>query len=282
MKEWHFFLCILCIEELARFSCEKFCKPFKYEALVTIYQFLVDQVLFTKMKRSVDDILNEMTPLKSTEKYNKAWQQFVDYVELNDRKPNEDDFMQFFDYLKNTKKMASSTIWSKYSMINNKYQILFGGKLQSFPRITILLKSYEAGYVRKTASIFNKSQIFNFLENAPNTGEFIHIKVAVLVCYYGGLRCADLVNINNDDFEFNEVSGMWINYNVSKQKGEVIKNKFNIPLEFCQYLENYDHALADCSASEGRLMKCFRRHQDGSGYYTKQPMGVHLKVEIKS
>jgi len=91
------------------------------------------------------------------------------------------------------------------------------------------------------------------------------------------------VSFNVDDFEFNTQSGMWVNYTVSKQKGEQIKNKFNIPLEMCEYLEKYDNLLADCSANEGRFMKCFRIHKNSSRYYTKQPMGVHMlaKMTIK-
>lgn len=235
------------------------------------------------MKRSAEVIISEINPMKSTKKYNTSWQQFLDYTEIKDRKPTEQDFLQYFDYQRNEKKLAASTLWSSYSMINSKYQLNFGEKLQSFPRLTMQLKSYEAGYVRKTANIFSKEDIFRFIETAPDTNEFIYMKAATIICYYGGLRCADLTSINTDDLEFNEVSGMWVNYSVSKQRGEQIKNKFNIPLEFCGYLERYDHKLADCNASEGRLMKSYRLHKDGSHYYTKQPMGVNIisKITVK-
>ena len=126
-------------------------------------------------------------------------------------------------------------------MLNNKMQLLFGEKLQIHPRLTILLKSYEAGYVRKTAGQFSKEQIMSFLENAPDEDEFIHIKAAVVLSYFGGLRCADLISITCDDMEFNETTGMWVTYVVSKQKGEQIQNKFNVPLEYCKYIERYDH-----------------------------------------
>jgi len=44
-------------------------------------------------------------------------------------------------------------------MINNKYQIIYGEKLQKYPRLIHLLKSFEAGYVRKTAKVFTKDQM---------------------------------------------------------------------------------------------------------------------------
>ena len=63
------------------------------------------------MKRSSEEIIADINPMKSGKKYDTRWQEFVDYAELNDRKPTEEDFLQFFDHLRNTKKLASSTLW---------------------------------------------------------------------------------------------------------------------------------------------------------------------------
>ena len=124
------------------------------------------------MKRSSEEIIADINPMKSGKKYDTRWQEFVDYAELNDRKPTEEDFLQFFYHLRNTKKFASSTLWSIYSMTNNKFQLNFGEKLQKFPRLTMLLKSFEAGYIRRTASVFTKEEILSFLKDAPNTGYY--------------------------------------------------------------------------------------------------------------
>lgn len=159
------------------------------------------------------------------------------------------------------------------------YQLKFGKKLQTYPRITHLLKSYEAGYVRKSASAFTKEQILSFLKSAPDTGEYLHIKAAIVIGFCGGLRCADLIKLDTSDFEFNDTTGMWITYRVSKLRGESITNKFIVPLEYCQYLERYDHRLDECGAAEGRAFKTYRvrknSNTDDNGYYTKQPMGIH-------
>ena len=233
------------------------------------------------MKRSSEDILQSINPIKSVEKYNKTWQQFVEYGEINDEsEPTEEKFLQYFDHLRNVKHLASSTLWSVYSMLNHKYQLLYGLKLQKYPRITMLLKSYEAGYQRKVASSFTKEEIKRYLETSPNTNEHLYMKAACVLCYFGGLRCADLASINTSDVEFNDVTGLWVSYKVSKQKGEQINNKFNIPIEYCDYLDRYDNKLHDCNASEGRLMKSYRIHKDGGGYFMKQPMGIHLLAKI--
>ena len=113
------------------------------------------------MKRLTDEIIGDIHPMKSCKKYDTKWKEFIGFVELNDRKPTEEDFLQFFDHLRNERKLASSTLWSVYSMLNNKFQLNFGEKLQKFPRLTMLLKSYEAGYVRKTASTLWRNKFYH-------------------------------------------------------------------------------------------------------------------------
>ena len=232
------------------------------------------------MKRTVHAIVSDILPLKSAKKYDENWEQFCSYVSLKDKRPGEEDFLQYFDHLRHERKLASSTLWSIYSMINHHYQLHFGQKLQMYPRLTMLLKSFEQGYIRKSAGVFSKEQVIRFLSTAPNEGEHVHMKAGVVLSFCGGLRCADLVGINVDDLEFNETTGFWVSYNVSKQRGEEIKNKFNVPIAYCQYLKDYLDKLTENKLFEGRLMKTYRTTKSGIGYYTKQPMGVHVLAKF--
>lgn len=216
------------------------------------------------MKRSADQIISSINPVKSAKKYDTNWDNFISFSNLPvDERPNEEHFLQYFDHLKNTKKLSSSTLWSIYSMTNHHYQLKFGQKLQMFPRLTMLLKSFEAGYSRKSAAIFTKEEIKQFLSTAPDEGEFVHMKAGIVLAYCGGLRCADLVGLQSSDMDFNETTGMWVSYKVSKQKGQEVVNKFNVPLQYCQYLQRYDHKLAESNAAEGRAMKTFRKTKEG-------------------
>ena len=104
----------------------------------------------------------------------------------------------------------------------------------------------------------------------------MHIKAGIVLAYFGGLRCADLVGLNCEDLDFNESTGMWVSYTISKQRGESIKNKFNVPLQYCSYLETYDHALDRSNVGSGRLMKTFRMKRNDVGYYTRQPIGRNM------
>ena len=92
-------------------------------------------------------------------------------------------------------------------MINRKFQLLYGEKLPAYPRLTMLLKSLKSGYVRKTPNTFTKKEIFRFLESAPNENEFNHVNFGVVLSYYGGLWCVDLVDINCHDIKFKESTG---------------------------------------------------------------------------
>ena len=130
----------------------------------------------------------------------KIFSNFFNFEE--NQKPNEEHLILYFNRLRNEKKFASSSLWAKYSMINYKMQTIHGIKLQSYPRLTILMKSFEQGYIRKTANVFSNQDIEKFIKEAPDNDEFVYMKAAVIIAYCGGLRCADWVKINISDMEF--------------------------------------------------------------------------------
>ena len=78
------------------------------------------------MKRSAVVILQEISSHATGKRYDERWQQFCEFADLRDRKPCEEDSITFFDHLKNVKNYAASTLWSVYSILNNKMQLLFG------------------------------------------------------------------------------------------------------------------------------------------------------------
>ena len=114
------------------------------------------------MKRSASEIIENLTPRASAKRYNNAWDSFIRFSEKED-KPTESDFIEYFDYLQREKKYAPTSLWTFYSMINNKFQGLYGEKLQKFPSLTLLLKSFEAGHQRKTSKFFTKEEIDTYL-----------------------------------------------------------------------------------------------------------------------
>ena len=101
-------------------------------------------------------------------------------------------FIQYFDYLRKKKQFTSSTLWSEYSMLNYILQNIYGKKLQTLPRLTIL---------------FSLSDINKFLKTAPNENSFLHTKAVAVISFCGGLRFVDLVSILCNDPECDGTTG---------------------------------------------------------------------------
>ena len=81
-------------------------------------------------------------------------------------------------------------------MLNAMSQREFGEKLQIYPRVTQLLKSYNTDYVRKVASFFDKKDIESFLTFDENSPYFLVRKAAVVIALSGGLRTAELRDLS--------------------------------------------------------------------------------------
>ena len=103
--------------------------------------------------------------------YVKKWRKFLDFIG-DKQKPDETDFLQYFDNLHNNTKFKASSTWTTYSMLNVMFQQEFGEKLQNYPRVTQLLKSYNADYVRKVASVHEKEHIDAYLSLEDNSPLF--------------------------------------------------------------------------------------------------------------
>ena len=92
------------------------------------------------------------------------------------------------------------------------FQRKFGKRLQNeWPRIKMLLKRYEAGYVRKVASIFTRFHIRQAIQLDYNSPKWILRKAAIVIAYCGGLRGAELRSIKIGDITVDN-EGLWVRY----------------------------------------------------------------------
>ena len=93
---------------------------------------------------------------KSRQAYVKSWQEFKKFNtghDFEDDHPGEEAIIDFFNHLRLEKRMATSSIWTLYSYLNSVMKRKYGWKLQSFPRITMVIKGYEEDTKHK-ATIF--------------------------------------------------------------------------------------------------------------------------------
>ena len=88
-------------------------------------------------------------------KYRKCWNDFTSFFPLKKDEfslgmPCEEDFTSYFKHLREEKKMASSSLWTYYSMLNSVVKGIYGKKLQTeFPRLTSFIKAYDTDIKKK-------------------------------------------------------------------------------------------------------------------------------------
>ena len=81
--------------------------------------------------------------------------------ELEIRHPSEEEISLYLKYLRE-KGMASSTMWTMYSMLNSVTKSKYNFALKQYSRVTSLLKSFDTD-IKKKAKTFSKEEFDNFV-----------------------------------------------------------------------------------------------------------------------
>ena len=116
-------------------------------------------------------------------------------------KPTEQDLLKYFIHLKNEGN-ASSTMFSKYAMLNSVMQAKFSIRLQNcYPKVIQILNRFKSGYKRKIAKAFTCNDIYQFYHNTQNlvTVYWIVRKCFLAVAITGALRCEEARNLKVSD-----------------------------------------------------------------------------------
>jgi hypothetical protein len=87
------------------------------------------------------------------------------------------------------KKIATSSLWTTCSYINCILKRKYGSKLQSLPRVTMFIKSFDGDTERKAAN-FEEKALQSFLIKKDIT--FWEVRQAITVTAY--FRCLPAVN----------------------------------------------------------------------------------------
>ena len=94
----------------------------------------------------------------SRKAYKNAWEQLKEFSsnhKFEEDVPGEVLLLEFFKFLREKKQLATSSIWTNYSYINSILKHKYGFKLQSYPRVTMLIKGFDTD-VKKKAAIFEE------------------------------------------------------------------------------------------------------------------------------
>ena len=78
--------------------------------------------------------------------YTKAFDQLREFVDddLETRPPSEEELLNYFKFLRFDKKLASSSLWTTYSMINGVCKGKYSLNLKSLCRVTSLIKIFSS------------------------------------------------------------------------------------------------------------------------------------------
>ncbi len=234
---------------------------------------------------SLDDILQDMAPAKSSKAYESVWNDFLTFSCKEDPyQLDEADFMKYFHFLKKSGNQKSSTLWTKYSMLNNVYQRKTGKKLQTLsPRLTLQLKAYQRDYSRKVAAVFTLADFHKFLRLDLPSPYWIVRKAFAAIAWSGGLRCDELHRLTIGSLKKSD-DGYVITFSHAKQLLERKENTFLVPFnkadqsiclasKVSTYLQCVDSLALD---NGSRLfVGCM-----GGKAFVKTPMGINMLRNI--
>ena len=116
--------------------------------------------------RSAKEVNQDTFPLKSKEVYKDAYRQFERFLKANGHfiagvVPSEEAFLNYFSYLKNEKHFAPTSIWCTSAKLNACLKREFGVRLQNYPSVSELLKSFESGHKVKKSKVFSPQEVCN-------------------------------------------------------------------------------------------------------------------------
>jgi len=231
---------------------------------------------------SVEEILKNIGPVKSEKAYESLWQDFISFANTYDPKLLEEvHFIRYFHHLKQLD-LKSSTLWTKYSMLNNTFQRMTGEKLQKFPRLTLLLKSYQRGYTRKVAQTFTLQEFQTFIRKDLPSNFWIIRKAFAAIAWCGGLRCEEMHKLTPGCLTWTD-NGCCVTFQHAKQLAEAKENSVLIPFNkndpslcLATKIQTYLDALGELAQDQnGKLFRCCPGQN-----FTRSPMGINFLRSI--
>ena len=179
-----------------------------------------------------DEIAVEGVKEPSRKKYLKVWCEFKERAvksgEFEERMPTEDEFAEYFRYLRLEKKLSSSTLWTTYSILNAVVKGKYGERLQKHPRLTTLLKSFDTD-IKKKAAVFEMEELGVFVASQELTTPYWLVRKGILIlAFFGGLRHFEIMELVIEKFRA-ITDGVIVTHQRAKQRSDKKESNFLIP-----------------------------------------------------
>jgi len=168
----------------------------------------------------------------SRKQYIKIWQDFKTFTvghNFEASQPGEEEFIAFFKHLRLEKKLATSTLWTNYSMLNSVMKRKYGSKIQNYPRVTMLIKGFPED-LKKKAHILDEEHLKKFWSMKLDTAYWEVRKAIAVTAVFGGLRMIECMNLELEKI-CRGPEGYTITHARAKQRSDKINTKFLVPQE---------------------------------------------------
>eukprot|EP01064_Diplonema_japonicum_P030897 TRINITY_DN536_c1_g1_i2.p1 TRINITY_DN536_c1_g1~~TRINITY_DN536_c1_g1_i2.p1 ORF type:complete len:286 (-),score=20.74 TRINITY_DN536_c1_g1_i2:358-1215(-) len=120
-------------------------------------------------------------------------------------KPREQAIVTYFQSRREAGLKASS-LWCLYSKLNATFKAKYNCKLQAWPRLTSLLKSWDRNEERHVAATLSSDEVQDYIEQKKGTAT-----AAIVACMFsGGMRACEVVSMEISDIVKNQVDGSFI------------------------------------------------------------------------
>lgn len=135
----------------------------------------------TLMEINAQKVVQEILPPKSRQIYMKTYDKFLSWrKEKQVNTFTESVLLSYFDEL--SKKLQPSTLWSVYSMLKATLQMKHNVNVQSYTKLTALLKRLSSGHKCKKSKVLTANNVETFLNTAPDD-KYLATKVRKPIIY---------------------------------------------------------------------------------------------------
>lgn len=111
---------------------------------------------------------NDLLPSRSKSRYEKVFDDFTKWKKSKNATSNSERVcVAYFKEMIDSQKKPT-TLWAHYSMLKSTLKIFASINIESYAKLTAMLKKNAHGYVPKKAKTFNEIEVQQFLENAPD------------------------------------------------------------------------------------------------------------------
>ena len=122
--------------------------------------------------------------------YQRYWDKWETWRKANDladnHTPTPREFAAFLHHERYENEYSSNTMWCIASAVNKRLDYYFHTAPIKSEFVKKLLKNWSKKEVTRKAKHFSREEIFRFLKDTPDTGDWLQKKAQVIVAVYGG------------------------------------------------------------------------------------------------